>query len=378
MTLNEKCVIRAAEIDFVGFTIGAASVGSTADNLKAIEALPEQSNATQIRSVLGTASFYMRCIPDFSTITEPMRRLLKSECFVWGPEQKEAFERMKSAIVEAKPPAVFDNEKEIVVATDASDVGLGATILQKHADGERPVAFASCALRETQQRYSAGEKEALACVFAIEKWHVFLCGRRFKLRTDHQALVTLLGSSGTGRAPLRIARWIERLRGYNFSVEYQAGSSNNIPGMLSRLPLEDQFITVERRVVAQLSTGSGLTSWREISVQTEADAELGKVGQWLRTSRPRVDKKEWSSVIHELAEKDGVILRQEKIVFRQTCGSERSRSRTMTSTREWSERSRLYDRCTGGRRWIGPLKSGFEIVRCAPEVIVRCARTRLR
>lgn len=318
MTLNEKCIIRAPEIDFVGYSIGPNGIRPTVDNLRAIEALPEPTTITQIKSVLGTASFYMRCVPRFSTITEPIRRLLKSDTkFEWGSEQKEAFETMKREIVEAKPLALFDHEKEIVVSTDASNVGVGATLLPKHSDGERPVAFASSALNETQQRYSTGEKEALACVFAIERWHVFLYGRKFILRTDHQALVTLFGAKGTGRASLRIARWIERLRGYNFVVEYRPGSSNRVPDMLSRLPLEDKFTIAgdDEVVIAQLSTTVQPLSWDEIAAQTEADAELGLVRKWLRIKNPKVHRKEWASVIHELAEKDGVIFRQEKIVL---------------------------------------------------------------
>ena len=72
----------------------------------------------------------MRCVPEFSTIVEPMRRLLKAEAtFSRGAEQKKAFEEMKRRIVEAKPLAIFDHNKEIVVATDASNVGCGATLL---------------------------------------------------------------------------------------------------------------------------------------------------------------------------------------------------------------------------------------------------------
>ena len=168
-----------------------------------------------------------------------------------------------------------------------------------------------------QRRYSAGEKEALACLFAIERWHVFLYGRRFRLRTDHQALVTLLGARGSGRAPLRIARWIERLRGYNFDVEYRPGSSNNVPDMLSRLPLNDGFTAGgdDEMVLAQIDTFAKPITWEEISGQTEADAELGKVCKWLRTHNPKIDQKEWTSVIHELAEEDEVLFREEKIVL---------------------------------------------------------------
>ena len=80
-----------------------------------------------------------------------MRRLLRSGVpFSWKQEQKEAFSKMKAKIAEACPLAIFDPSKETIVATSASDRGLGAVLLQKHSVGERPVAYASASLTETQ------------------------------------------------------------------------------------------------------------------------------------------------------------------------------------------------------------------------------------
>lgn len=81
---------------------------------------------------------------------------------------------------------------------------------------ERPVAFASRALTPTEQRYSVGEREALACVWATERWQLFLYGWHFTLRTDHQALTTLLSAFGSGHKPLRLHRWGKRLRQYDY------------------------------------------------------------------------------------------------------------------------------------------------------------------
>lgn len=69
---------------------------------------------------------------------------------------------------------------------------------------ERPVAFASRAFSLTEQKYSTGEREALACVWACERWHVYLYGQKFTLRTDHQALSTLMSPSGSDHKPLHV------------------------------------------------------------------------------------------------------------------------------------------------------------------------------
>ena len=103
MTLNEKCEVRKSRIEFVGYEISKEGIRPTVGNMMAIEQLPGPTNSTQMKSVLGTARFYMRCVPEFSTLVEPMRRLLKADVrFEWGQEQKTAFKKLKKAIVGAK------------------------------------------------------------------------------------------------------------------------------------------------------------------------------------------------------------------------------------------------------------------------------------
>ena len=104
-------------------------------------------------------------------------------------------------------------------------------------DGEEvPVAFASRTLTLAERNYSVGEKEALSCVWACEKWFQYVWGRHFVLRTDHQALNTLLSSKGSGRQSMRIARWATRLLRFNYTVEYLPGLRNYAADALSRLP----------------------------------------------------------------------------------------------------------------------------------------------
>lgn len=133
---------------------------------------------------------------------------------------------------------MFDPALPVTVPTDASAYGLGAVLQQVDGQKTLTIAFASRTLTNAERKYSASEREALACVWACEKWHVYLWGRPFTLQTDHQALVALLSNKGTGRRPFRIARWAERLLRYNYTVEYRKGSENKVADALSRLPAE--------------------------------------------------------------------------------------------------------------------------------------------
>ena len=106
---------------------------------------------------------------------------------------------------------------------------------QKVNGKECVVACASRTLSSAERNYSVGEREAIACVFAVEKWHVFLWGRKFVIRTDHSALTTML-SKGTDRKSMRIARWYSKLMKYNYDIEYRPGSDNKLADGLSGAP----------------------------------------------------------------------------------------------------------------------------------------------
>jgi len=70
-----------------------------------------------------------------------------------------------------------------------------------------------------------------------------LYGRKFTLRTDHQALRTLLTAGGSGHRPLRLHRWHDRLYQYNFDVVCCRGTRNAVADCLSR------YLDVSRPVV---------------------------------------------------------------------------------------------------------------------------------
>ncbi|XP_003737424.1 uncharacterized protein K02A2.6-like [Galendromus occidentalis] len=237
LKVNNKCVFGVEETEFLGHVVSSKGVKPLPDNVKAIENVPEPKNVSQLRSFLGMAGFYLKCVPRYAELVEPLKELLRKEVkFDWRERQRLAFRAVKGAIAEAAPLRVFDPALPLVLTTDASDYGLGA-VLQQRVNGKlEPLAYASCSLSETQRRYSTSDKEALACVWAIEKWHVYLWGRRFTLKTDHRALVSLFGTKGADRRSIRLARWAERLGAYAFDVEYKPGVENVIADALSRLP----------------------------------------------------------------------------------------------------------------------------------------------
>ena len=121
-----------------------------------------------------------------------------------------------------------------MVTCDASGVAFGAVLSQVHEGVEHPDSFSSRALTPAEQKYSVGERETLACLWACERWHVYLYGRSFIVRMDHQALTLLLATQGSGHKPMRLLRWADWLNQYNFKLEFMPGRTNTVADLLSR------------------------------------------------------------------------------------------------------------------------------------------------
>ena len=109
----------------------------------------------------------------------------------------------------------------------------------KHADSDhqQTVAYASRVLTETEKRYSQTEKEALAIVWAVEHFHLFLFRSEFTLVTDHKPLEIIYGKR-TAKTSARIERWVIRLQPHSFKIVYKAGSSSPADYLSRHLTVE--------------------------------------------------------------------------------------------------------------------------------------------
>ena len=130
----------------------------------------------------------------------------------------EAIRLLKSQLTTSSILAHFNLASPTLVICEALAAAMGAVLLQVQHGMEKPITFASWALTLMAQRYSVGEREVLACIWACERLHIYLYGHVFTLRTNHQALTTVLSTSGTSHKPLRLYRWSERLNQNNFQL----------------------------------------------------------------------------------------------------------------------------------------------------------------
>lgn len=233
LTLNEeKYIFAAPAIEFVGLRLTANGLSQLHSNINAVLQLPKPSCPTQLSSFLGMTAYYLHFLPKYSDTTALLRALLKQDApWAWTAACSAAVQQLKSQLTSPPVLAHFDLLSPTFVTCDASNMAVGAVLSQLQHGTERPVAFASMSLTQAEQKYSVGEREALACVWACEQWHMYR--RHFTLRTDYQAL-TVLPTTGSGHKPLRLYRWSERLQAYNFTTQFTPGRENVVADLLSR------------------------------------------------------------------------------------------------------------------------------------------------
>ena len=185
-----KCSFIVSEVNVFEHIISGNGIRPDDSKIKAVNQAPPPKTCSEVRSYLGFTNYCSRYIPNYSTITYPLRQLTKAHAkFIWTNVQEQAFLALKQALTSAPVLAHYSLEAKTRVVVDASPWALGAVLLQEQQDGSyRPIAFGSRSLSETEQKYGQVEKESLAIVFGCEHFHMYLYGRNFKIETDHRPL----------------------------------------------------------------------------------------------------------------------------------------------------------------------------------------------
>lgn len=235
-----KCAFYQQEVEFLGYVITQEGLGMDPSKVRAVAEWPTPTGVKDIQVFQGFCNFYRKFIPRYSKITAPLTELLKTKDqktgFLWGPEQEEAFQTLKSAFCSATVLRHWDPKLRSRVETDASPKAVSGILTQLHGDQWRPVAYWSRKLSDTEHRWGIGQQELLAIIESLEHWSHYLLGlsEKFLLLTDHEAL------KGVIKAPARdlrgrLARWVYRLAPFDFDIEHQPGKLNPADG-ISRRP----------------------------------------------------------------------------------------------------------------------------------------------
>ena len=119
------------------------------------------TNVKELRRFMGMTNHLSKFTPNLSETTKSLCNLLsKKNHWTWEEPQQTSFEKIKQQLNSSPVLAIYNPEKQTIVAADVSLYGLGAVLMQKQSDGtSRAVAYASQALTSTEAKYAQIEKE---------------------------------------------------------------------------------------------------------------------------------------------------------------------------------------------------------------------------
>lgn len=223
-----KCCFAQSQLEYLGHIISDKRVSTDPDKTTAMVHWPVPKNVTALRGFLGLTGYYRKFVKHYGLIAKPLTQLLKKKQFHWSAAAQEAFESLKSAMTDTPVLALPDFAKQFIVETDASDLGIGAVLMQ----GDQPVAFMSKALGVAHNKLSIYEKEFLALIMSVENWRPYLQRQEFLIRTDHKSL-SFLNEQNLHSDMQRKA--MARLMGLQFKVVYRKGKENQAADALSRV-----------------------------------------------------------------------------------------------------------------------------------------------
>ena len=217
---SKKMNLRRTEVKFMGHLISRDGLKPDPEKIAVVQHMPKPTGKQEMLSLLGFINYLAKFLPKLAEVAQPLRDLtLKDARFLWSSQHDKAFAEVKNLVSKHPVLKYYDVSEEVTIQCDASEKGLGASLLQNG----QPVAFASRTLTQIEKRYAQIEKECQAIVFGCQKFSQYISRRdKVTIESDHKPLQSIFKKSLL-EAPCRLQRMMLRLQRYNLEVLYKPG-----------------------------------------------------------------------------------------------------------------------------------------------------------
>ncbi len=238
-----KFTFCALEIEYLGYVLTRDGIKPQSNKVQAILAIKPPTGVKQLRHLLGMVQYYRDLWARQSRMLAPLTSLV-GECgqtkitkakgtkkvpWHWDEVHQRAFDHVKATIAKDVVLAYWDYSKIFEIYTDASSKQLGAELLR--TQDNRPIAFFSQKLSDTQRKYSVTEIELLAIVETLKEFKGMPWSQNIKVFTDHAKLMR----DALGLTSDRVYKWMLLLEEYGPKIIYIKGIHNTIADAVLRL-----------------------------------------------------------------------------------------------------------------------------------------------
>jgi len=247
----KKCALYQTETKFLGHIVSQKGVGVDPANIQAVQIWPTPTSVKEVESFLGFVNYHRDHIQNYAELAAPLYQLTGCKAkFKWDGDKQIAFDQLKLALINAPVLAFPQPNNHFILDTDASAFAVAGELSQVQDGVPRVIAYGSYALSKQQRAYCTTRLELLAILRFTREWRHYLLGRHFTIRTDHNSLKWLANFKN---AQGQLARWLEELSQYDYSIEHRPGKEHSNADGLSRRPdLKDYCIDFDVNITPDL------------------------------------------------------------------------------------------------------------------------------
>jgi transposase InsO family protein len=226
------------ELKCLGHLLTGTGVSISPPKLEKALDWPTPRTGEQLQKFLGFAGFLRQHVRHYADLTGPLHEVKNCKNLNWTDILQQSFDTTKHALATAPILQFPDFEKRFVIATDASNTGIGGVLFQPQTEENTIMAtnivnICSKKLHSYQRNYPAYKKELWAVVYCLRQFHSFIWGRTdLVILTDHKPLVYILTSENLSPA---LQQWLDVILDYRFVVQHRPGILNQMPDALSRM-----------------------------------------------------------------------------------------------------------------------------------------------
>jgi len=290
-TLNkEKCSFFQTEINYLGFNLTSKGVHPQENKCRAIWDAPKPGNVSELKSFLGLLNYYNKFIPKFTDIIFPLNELLKKDKkWNWDNIHDSAFQKAKQLITPESTLIRYNPNLPLILETDASPHGISAILSHRVNNELVPICFSSRSLSPAQRNYSQFDREGLAVIFGVSKFHYYLAGRDFEIITDNLPLTQLLkhDKQFPVQSSPRLLRWAIKLSHYKYTIVHRKAEKHAHVDCLSRMPLNELFTEDNTIINSNYLESTEAITRTEIQKEAAKDSLLTQVALYLKHGWPK-------------------------------------------------------------------------------------------
>lgn len=323
---KDKCRFFQEQVEYMGHIISRHGLRKTKEKVEAIIYAPEPTTVSQVRSFCGMVNYYAKFVPNLAKMLRPIYDLLtKTEKFCWTEKCQKAFEEIKEILSSDSCLVHFNPELPIVLTTDASADGISAVLSHIIKGEERMIGCVSRTLMPAERNYSAIHREALAIYYGVTKFHQYLYGHKWILKTDHRPLIALFGEHRGIPAMYanRLQRWAAYLSSFNYVIQHIKGENNPVADCLSRVPrpvttVSEEYSGKGNYINFAVASEEWPVNNKKIAEETRKDPVLMKTIEYLKTEWPKTISAEMNPFHirkEEITCEDGVLLWGHRVII---------------------------------------------------------------